>query len=291
MSAILLRALEGESEFRQAVSNTKLRPAHAQFALGVLQLARGSHDEAAERLGTALPVFMRTPEVYRRDGTLALAQTYLGVAISLSLKDTATLRRACEELRSGLAGGTVIPRWLLTKTVESVALSPDNLLDGLVEAILGNGFEEDLTVLSRSAIAGKAPSIVAALLGRARSATRAEAERIADYRAALPHLLSRGDVAAADEALQFLETSAVHGIARDDFLEVLADERHYSPAWDDERVTEAQVRLLEAQGRFPEAAILLEQAAYRCLAMGEDYALDEADLIVAHLRVIRPRGD
>jgi hypothetical protein len=83
--------------------------------------------------------------------------------------------------------------------------------------------------------------------------------------------------------LGFLEQHASGGMGTSELIEFLSDPDNYSPAWTTEQATEATARLLESEGRFGEAAELLERLVYRILAQDESYAVDRAELIVGHI--------
>jgi hypothetical protein len=57
----------------------------------------------------ALSFFNRTPEVYRADGSLALAELYLGLSICLMIDASGRLQSASDLIRLGLDGGARVP--------------------------------------------------------------------------------------------------------------------------------------------------------------------------------------
>jgi tetratricopeptide (TPR) repeat protein len=272
----------GEGFFRHAIESPTFQPAHAQFALGVLALMRERYQEATQPLDSALSFFGRSPDVYRTDGSLALAELYLGVALCHSLEDTGRLERACELIRSALAANAKLPRWLVRSTIDAMWLGGSDLMIATAGDLLASD-DGALDELIESAAGRSTPAITKALFVRAASPTRSAPRRAADYRTVVPLLLQDGSIQRATDALEYLEEQAAVGMAAQEFVEFLESAENFSPAWDAERATESRSHLLESEGRFEEAAGLLEKLFYRLLAQDEEHAIDRAELLVGHL--------
>ncbi|MEP6494799.1 MAG: hypothetical protein ABJF01_19085 [bacterium] len=281
--APFLAALErGESLFRRATEAVALKPAHAQFALGVLALMREDYVDATRRLDPALSFFARSPEVYRADGSLALAELYLGIALFHSLEDVGRLPRASELICSALAAGARLPSWLVRSTIDSLALARSDLVPSIASALLASD-NTALDELIDSSAGPHTPALASALFARATSPSRGVPDRAADYMKALPLLLADGSIQQAADALDYLEEQATAGIRRNELIVLLSEPANFSPAWRLERATEARALLLESDGRFDEAAGVLEKLIYQLLSQSEAHALDSAELLVGHI--------
>ena len=281
VSSLVESLKKGEELFLEAVTASDFRPAHAQFALGILDCAEKRFAAAVPRLEEALSHFLANPEVYEKDGTLSLGRTYLGVAICQSM-DVGKLKRACEEIRAGMLGGARVPRWLIADTLDSLEAGRSDLVEDLTSAILDSDSDGALDALAGSTARSTA-AVGIKLLARADVRTRSESQRVTDYRAALPILLLHRELAGAERALIFLEDAAVRRTALHEFEEVLSDPSNYSPAWDKERAFEAKIRLLESESRYVDAAAILESTAHQILATHDDDSLDDVELILLRL--------
>jgi hypothetical protein len=273
----------GEPDWRAATATRGFRPAHANFALGTLELARGNAAEASHRLDAALSFFSGSPEIYRTDGTLALAQLYLGVAICLGLEDTGRLARAQELIVLGLDGGAKLPVYLVRSTIDALALARADLAHETASAILERCGDGVLDELAATFAAADAAPVRNALFRRASSPSRPTSKRATDYRRVLPWLLANQEIDKARDALEFLESSAHNGVGRTEFVELLRDADGCTPAWDTDRTVQARVSLLEAEGRYAEAANELNAVAHRLLASSDPSALDDVLLVLERL--------
>jgi tetratricopeptide (TPR) repeat protein len=272
----------GEEFFLKAIESPHFQPAHAQFALGVLAFLREVYSEAVKRIDSALSFFAQSPDVYRRDGTLPLAELYLGIALCQSMEDAGRLARASELIQSGLSGGSRVPHWLIRSTIDTLSLGRADLVDAPATALLASD-DSALDELVESAAGNSAIAITSALFARAALVTRPAPKRVVDYQRVLPALLRGGSIDRAADGLAYLEEQAVAGMHTKEILEFLQAPDNYSPAWSHERAKEARARILESEGRFVEAADLLERLVYQFLSQDEEYALDRAELIVGHL--------
>jgi tetratricopeptide (TPR) repeat protein len=281
--ADFIAALErGEPEFRKAISDPEFRPAHAEYALGLLETAHERFDLARGHLDLALSYFSGSPELYRADGSLAIAELYLGVAIGQAMNDPGRLPRACELIRSGLQGGAKLPNWLVRSTVDSLSVGRSDLGIATATDLIAHD-DSALDALVTSEAGQSTPALTNALFARAAQPSRPAPERVQDYLRVLPMLLRDGSVERAADALLYLEERATEGIGTGAVVDLLAKPESYSPAWTVDRADEARVRLLESQGRLAEAATLLEQVCWRLLSRECEYVLDEAELFVGHL--------
>ncbi|MES2177647.1 MAG: hypothetical protein V4550_07250 [Gemmatimonadota bacterium] len=286
----LIESLErGETAWMDAARTPGFSPAHANFALGVLALAREKYLEADHRLGDAVVVFSGKPDVYSSDGSLGLAQLYLGVSICLTLDNPGRLAHARELIVAGLDAGARVPRWLISSIVESLALQNGQLAGEAASALLVRADEGILDELITAASPAIIPAIRPALFQRASSPSRSDTLRAKDYRLVVPWLLEAHEVDKAKDALGFLEHSATLGIGRTELLSLIV-EGDLSPAWSAEQCAEMRIHLLELQGDYAGAAWAVEEIAHAMLAAGEPNALDNAELLLLLLEGYGPAG-
>ena len=287
----LLAALgRGEDEWTTATQTKGFSPAHANFALGVLALAREKYDEADHRLGAAVTIFGGKPEVYAVDGSLALAQLYHGIAICLTLQDPGRLGHARDLIDAGLRGMARIPRWLAAPTVVALAMQNGDVAREAAAAILQHSDNEFLDELVGSASPDVVPAVRPALFRRAASPSRPNSQRADDYRVVLPWLLQAQEIDKARDALEFLERRAFEGTGLAEFLELLTRPESLSPAWDDERCRDARVHMFEIAGRFVDAAAEVDSEVRRLLAVDDVMALDNVELLLLELERYGPAG-
>jgi len=78
--------------------------------------------------------------------------------------------------------------------------------------------------------------------------------------------LACADIPRATRALSNLEDLSDDAEGRARLLHLLEDRTNYDPAWDATEATDARVRLLEAEGRYAEAAVLLTATAHEALS-------------------------
>ena len=289
LQLFLDRLDEGREDFEAALTAPQFIPAHASFALGVLALASDRYAEAAQRLDSALSYFSTQPEVYSLDGTLALAQLYLGASLCLAL-DEGSPARACDLIRQGLEGGAMLPIWLVRSTIDALDMTRSDLAYETASRILERGGDAVLTELIPTSPARNSLAIRSALFRRAAHPSRSIAARAADYLVVIPWLLSSHEIEKAQDALAFLEDAALKGVGTELFLELLLDSKSYSPAWDIDRALHSRIQLYESEGRYEEAAALLEPLCHRLLASDRDDDIDEGFLAFAQLEGYGPSG-
>lgn len=267
----------GEPRFIEAIGVPGHIPAHASFALGVLRLAQADAKGAVSLLENALVYFGTQSEVYSIDGTLPLCQLYLGLAQCLSLEDDpAKIPRASELIRSGLSGGALIPRNLVSETLDSLSLIRTEFALPTAEYILQSAGDQALDAVLQSAAPLNSPAIADALFRRVFSESRTLHERIADAYRALPLLLSQNHVQEAADTLDFLEEAAIEGVGSSEFITLLGDPKRISPAWSLEEIFWARVRLLEANADYITASAELSQRFHKVLSRADTLAIDEA---------------
>jgi hypothetical protein len=256
----------GEQYFRRAV---EVHPdhAHANFCLGVLAMAREEFADAVGHLERAVSYFSQSPKVYGQDGTLYLAQLYLGLAIFNSLQEPGKLGRACEEVAAGLRGGAKLPPWLLQNTVRSLALQEYDRIPDLLGTLLEHDRDSTLDVVRDLGIDCErwGEKVTAALQERAADAYRDSVQRADDLRALLPALIGARKVEEARAVLEELLEAAINRTRREEFRALL-EQSYVTAVWTGFDVLLAELSLLESDGHYPEAAARLEAHIHRMLA-------------------------
>jgi len=280
----------GVAEFEQAISLPLFQAPHAHFALGVRAFIADDYVAARDHFEYALSWFSGRPAVYQIDGTLELTRLYLGLAIVLSLDTTSALERACDLIRTGLDGGAQLVPWLVRSTIEALGVARGDLVNTTATLILdkcGGGVLDELTA------SGEGENIQAvrtALTQRALDISRQPASRAADAYQVLPWLIHHGENESAAQVLELIEEFAHRGILQQEFKELLSDPSRVSPAWEDDRVLGARIRLLEAAGDFETATGELEAYCYQVLASNDSHAIDLADVALGEVESYGPAG-
>jgi tetratricopeptide (TPR) repeat protein len=256
----------GEQRFRRALE-IQADHAHANFCLGVLALAREQFADAVGHLERAVSYFSQSPTVYGQDGTLYLAQLYLGLAIFNSLQDSGKLGRACEEVAAGLRGGAKLPPWLLEHTVRSLALQAYDRIPDLLGTLLEHDRDSTLDAVRDPGIDCRSwgERVTAALQERAADRRRDSVQRADDLQALLPALIRAERADEARDVLEQLLEAAINGVRREEFCAVL-EQSYVTAVWTGFDVLLAQLSLLESDGRYAEAAARLEAHVHRMLA-------------------------
>jgi hypothetical protein len=272
----------GEADFRAGLQHDDFKPAHASFALGTLELVRENYDNAVTLLDIAHTHFAGEDKVYSLDGTLALSELYLGLALCLSL-DEVRFRRSGELIRSGLRGGAKLPPWMIRHVITALSLVKSDLVADTATEMLNGGDESSLDQLVALAPALEAPAVRSALFARAANPARPVQLRCADYRLVLPSLLKDGDVDRACDALAFIEEAGLAGHDPEKAVIFLQEAANFDPAWTPDRAAEARLAILESIGRFEDAAAEAAALCYRLLNADIEHGVDWAILLLEML--------
>ena len=277
------RLAKGEGHFRQSVREATGGSAHGHYCLGVLALARGDDDKAAERhLAAAHLHFSKRVRSY---GSLVpRANLYTAIAKARQLQPD-KLVHAARVIGDALASGARIPVHLVRETVEAFDLADDKEnLRHVSEAVIevGNGL-----VLDELAGCGPAlrhcPLLAEKLHSRASASGRAADLRAADLRAALRGHMHAQSHERARDALDELEHLALNGVAVPEFQKLLNDPAGYDPAWSREDSAVARARSHEALGEFEAATAILRELFHRKASRDTEDGLHDAAGILARV--------
>jgi len=277
------RLAMGEDHFRQSVGEGTDGSAHGHYCLGVLALARGKDDDAADRHLVA--AHLRFSKRVRSYGNLVpRSSLYAAIAKARQLQPD-KLVHAARVIVDALASGARFPIHLVRETVEAFDLAEDKEnLRRVSEAVIEAA---DGLVLDELAECGPAlrhcPLLAEKLHSRARDSGRPADLRAADLRAAVRgHMHARSQERAGD-ALDELEQLALKGVAVPEFQELLKDPAGYDPAWSREDSAVARARSYEALGEFEAATGILRELFHQRASQDTEDGLHDAAGILARI--------
>ncbi len=277
------RLATGENHFRRSVGEETDGSAHGHYCLGVLALARGNDDDAAERhLVAAHLRFSKRVQSY---GSLVpRSNLYAAIAKARQLQPD-KLAHAASVIVDALASGVRFPIHLVRETVEAFDLAEDKeKLRHVSEAIIKAADGLVLDALAECDPALQHCSLLAEKLhSRASASGRAADLRAADLRAAVRgHMHARSHERARD-ALDELEHLALDGVAIPEFQKLLNDPARYDPAWSREDSEIACARSHEALGEFEAATGILRKLFHRKASQDTEDGLHDAAGILARI--------
>ncbi len=283
VASVRERLTKGEDHFRQSVREETDGSAHGHYCLGVLALARGNDDDAAERHLVA--AHLRFSKRVRSYGSLVpRSNLYAAIAKARQLQPD-KLMHAARVIVDALASGARFPIHLVRETVEAFDLADDKEnLRRVSEAVIEAA---DGLVLDALAECGPAlrhcPLLAEKLHSRASDSGRPADLKAADLRAAVRgHMHARSHERAGD-ALDELERLALKGVAVPEFQKLLNDPAGYDPAWSREDSAIARARSHEALGEFEAATGILRELFHRKASEDTEDGLHDAAGILARI--------
>ena len=277
------RLAKGEDHFRQSVGEGTDGSAHGHYCLGVLALARGNEDDAAERhLVTAHLHFSKRVRSY--GSLVSRSNLYAAIAKARQLQPD-KLAHAASVIVDALASGARFPIHLVRETVEAFDLAEDKeKLRHVSEAIIkaADGLVLDALAECDPALQ-HCPLLAEKLHSRASAGGRAADLRATDLRAAVRGHMHARSHERAREALDELEHLALNGAAIPEFQELLNDPARYDPAWSREDSAIARARSHEALGEFEAATGILRELFHRKASQDTEDGLHDAAGILARI--------
>jgi tetratricopeptide (TPR) repeat protein len=267
LPALAAALTRGEARFREALHSDAPSVGHASYCLGVLALASDRAPDAVRDLELALSLFESRASVYRIGGLLPNARLYLGIAICKSV-EVSRLRRAGELVRQAVRDGAQIPAYLLTETLTALSLAEDAAAREVAEEILRRSSPDVLDSLLDADVAADSQPIAGALLARAMDETRGTSAQRRDAVRVLPLLLRQGRTEDAGMVLDLLEEAALRGHGAEEYMQLLEMPDRFEPALSGEDATWSRVAVLEAAGRYGDAAAILAEEFHRVLSDG-----------------------
>lgn len=277
------RLAKGEGHFRQSVGEGTDGSAHGHYCLGVLTLARGNDDDAAER--HLLAAHLRFSKRVQSYGSLVpRSNLYAAIAKARQLQPD-KLAHAASVIVDVVASGARFPIYLVKETVEAFDLAEDKeKLRHVSEAIIkaADGLVLDALAECDPALQ-HCPLLAERLHSRASDSGRPADLRAADLRAAVRgHMHVRSHERAGD-ALDKLEQLALKGVAVPEFRKLLNDPAGYDPAWSREDSAVARARSHEALGEFEAATGILRELFHRKASEDTEDGLHDAAGILARI--------
>ena len=283
VASVRERLAKGEGHFRQSVREETDGSAHGHYCLGVLALARGSDDDAAERHLVA--AHLRFSKRLRAYGSLVpRSNLYAAIAKARQLHPD-KLVHAARVIVDALASGARFPIHLVRETVEAFDLADDKenlrrVSEAIIEAADGLVLDE---LAECGPVLRHCPLLAERLHSRASDSGRPADLSAADLRAAVRgHMHARSHERAGD-ALDELEHLALKGVAVPEFQKLLKDPAGYDPAWSREDSAVARARSHEALGEFEAATGILRELFHRKASEDTEDGLHDAAGILARI--------
>ena len=256
----------GLSEVRRGSVTENPHRAQADYVLGVHALASGEVEAARVPLERATARLLGGDAVAEGSGVLGWSRLCLSLALAESLE----LGRAEEALDHLVAGAERVPAelppWLVSRALTAFATMRPDLGARAVDALYGVLGDRLLDAASASGLLTAHETLRETLARRVEDPRRSRRARGDDAVVLLRDALVCSDIARAVRALSALEDLADDAEGRARLLALLADRGRYDPAWEVAEANDVRVRLLEAEGRYPEAAALLTLAAHEALS-------------------------
>lgn len=281
--ALLRGALErGEEWFDRAVRDDSAFAANATYCLGFLSTLRCQAKEARRYLSMAVAMMSRRVVDYSVGGLLAQAEFLLGLAM-LEEVDPGVAHQATRHLSNAASRGLAAPSRWWARAATAAAMHGDEMLE-LFGTMIPSGIAAELVPEARQTRELlRLEQVREALRAEAARTDRGVQERWRDWVLLLDHFIVLGPSSQAEEALDVLEGLAQHRREREQLLAILADRARYSPVWSDEDATWVRVRLLEAEGRYEEAASLLVGLFHPTVREADERGIEEAREIVQRI--------
>ncbi len=283
---LLERLEDGGADFRRAVAIEDAPfAAHGHYCLGILALANDSVGDsryaiADHHLERACAHFKSVRSDYPAS-LIAQAELYLGVA-KAQLLTAADVEHAARLIAEGLKGAAQMPTHFIASTIDAIALS-NSRIEEVATLLLSAGGNEALDALTQATVAQALPIVAENLWERAHHPNQSRMSKAKDLRLSLDWFLRLSDVERCKNALDELETLAVAGIAVDEFLELLSEQKKYDPAWTDDDAATASARCLEAQGNYEHALTKLRTVFHHHMSAND---LDDAAAILDWARAL-----
>jgi hypothetical protein len=253
---------------------------NAQYILGVQALAGGDREQARALLEESYAGMARRSELY--PDTLSRCRLYYALAILCSMHEPQfTIAREILQQLSDEATIAEWPLWLLREALGVLHLSPAEGIP-LAEWVARRFPQLTDEFLHNVDLVGRSDVLLAALRARTADPQRPIEERWMDYSVLLSCAQGRGDVLDARSILDSLEDlTFVSPSLRQRFSDSLAAATYYEPAWTWEDAQFSRAQLLEAEGRYGDAAVLMASLIHQYLSRD---AIDEAKGLYERLK-------
>lgn len=277
LEATARRLAAGRDQLERVDASEDIARLQADLCLGTLALAEGRTKDAHTSLARAVTASASREELDEGHGALDRARLYLGLAQAEALVP----ERMEEAVEHVVAGARTSPEeahaYLLERVLVAVSTARPRVAaeathalygvlgDGLLDAALGAG------------MLPKHEALREVLATRAEASKRRHRDRGTDAENLLRECIEAEDIARAERALEVLEDLSDDASGRARLLAILEDRTRYDPAWRPAEALYTRVRLLEAEGRYADAAVLLCGAGHELLSADPERGLFAAD--------------
>jgi tetratricopeptide (TPR) repeat protein len=280
----VVEALQRSAEaFRSVAQIDVPERAHGEYPLGVLHLLRGEIADAFPLLERSAYAFAQNADRYRIGNLVKRAWFFCGLAgLQLDDEDVRTERFA-ELVQDGLAAGFQIPEHLIETVITHAAVKHEASAAGIVTAMISHGQQNALDLVAGFGIAGAERIVAQAMLQQYDGEQRHTADAAERLRRCLILARKASDTDTATASLSRLSDLAEARVGVDQFLDLLQSGEHVLGVWSRDEITATRIALLERSGRYPEAAVELQQLFYEVLGDRDYDCVDQADAIVSRI--------
>ncbi len=263
--------------------------ANAHFCLGLIALQTDAASPiAADHFGSALDGMLKEERVYSEGGLIQWTRFLLGLAL-LEKTETADLQHARDYIEQSIQAPIVFPLWLWSRAMQASALFNDKTLgQQIAEHLLRNRGSDAYRVIWDSGLVVSVGSLRKTYLTWMEDASLPLHEKWESLNAMLPAALIEDDASQAEDILDAMEGMATKGgDYRAKFLELLENDRNYSPAWELEDATHCRIKFHELEGNLADAAALLRSRFFALWAARDSISIQEAAAVLERMQELR----
>lgn len=251
----------GRELLERAVAAYPGSATNAQFCLGLVELMKqGDAQSAADHMSSALAGMLSKEEAYSQGGIIQWTRFLLGLAL-LETAVSPNFQRARDYIEQSIETPVVFPMWLWSRVMEAAAVFDDQSLgQRIAEHLLKKRGSEAYEAIWRSGLAKNVNSLRETYLEWLEVTALPVRDKWQQLMTLLPFALRDTSSKQGESILDLMEGIAIQGaMYRIEFLDLLQDDRNYSPAWEIDDVTNVRIKLHELQGNFVDAIALLRE--------------------------------
>lgn len=278
-------ALErGAPRFAEAASLEAREAAHGDYALGVIALLGGQHEQAFELLERATVQFQGDRERYHSGGLVETSRFFAAVAGMLGDARSLRAREFATRIIEGIRSGQPVPTIFVEDVLIGALDVNEELVPELVEAFLEGNTETALDVILKLDLKGALPEVTEALLSRVDNTHRKTDNEMSLMRTALGALRDLGEYERAAGLMEKMQDLAFERVGVEEFIALLRDDTALAGIWDVDERDATLMALLESKGRYTEAAQLIHDTVHRLLSGERFDRLDQAEDLISRMR-------
>lgn len=279
--------MNGKAVFEQAVERFGSDATNAHFCLGVLKFSQGSNAaaECADHFKQALVGMMKKQDAYREIDLIEWARFLLAVSL-LETAETAEFLKAAERIDKAVSAKLTFPLALWKRALGAAVVFDDSsLAEQIAEHLLQCRDNEAYKLIQECSIASHCKEMRNRYLDWLLTERLSFQLRWDELIKLLPLTLKDLGLDQAERILDAMEELAwEHEKYRTQFVELLRDDRNYSPAWGATEAEMALSRLYELAGDLCQAAEVLKGRFHKLRSNGSEYSMQQARLLVDHLQ-------